>query len=78
MIKWTGTDEQGREVVGLGLEERNLQLLRAGRPIHVKGAQIGIPFDIFIHYAKSKHELTRDLIDAISRYDDNKKRPPRR
>lgn len=56
MLKWMG-EGQGRKIVGLGVEERNLERLRAGDPIHVFGEEMGLPFDIVIYYGKDMEAL---------------------
>jgi hypothetical protein len=56
VIKWRGKGK-GRELIGLGLEEKNLERLRAGDPIHIFGGQMGLPFDILIYYGKDMAAL---------------------
>lgn len=57
MLKWTASAPHGRTIVGLGVEERNLERLRAGDPIHVWGEEMGLPFDIVIYYGKDMDTL---------------------
>jgi hypothetical protein len=56
MLKWTGI-RQGIPIIGLGLEEKNLEKLRQDMPIHIKGADMGIAFDIVIYYGKGLEDL---------------------
>lgn len=65
MIKWTGTQPGGRLLVGLGVEEKNLEELRQGKPIHILSEEMGLPFDIVIYYGKDMDaliEMTRGSI----------------
>lgn len=59
MIKWTGTQPNGRLLVGLGVEEKNLEKLRQGDPIHIFGEEISLPFDIVIYYGNDMNALMR-------------------
>jgi hypothetical protein len=56
MLKWTGL-RQGVPIIGLGLEEENLKRLREDMPIHIKGKDMGIAFDIVIYYGKGLEDL---------------------
>ena len=56
MLKWTGL-RQGIPIIGLGLEEKNLEKLRENMPIHIKGKDMGIAFDIVIYYGKGLEDL---------------------
>lgn len=56
MLRWVGTREN-RQIIGLGLEEKNLEKLRQDQPILVKGESIGMPFDILIYYGKDMDTL---------------------
>jgi hypothetical protein len=56
MLKWTGL-RQGIPLIGLGLEEKNIEKLRENMPIHIKGEDMGIVFDIIIYYGKGLEDL---------------------
>lgn len=56
MLKWTG-ESHGRKIIGLGVEEKNLERLRAGDPIYIFGEEMGLPFDIAIYYGKDMNTL---------------------
>ena len=43
MIKFTGSGADGRVFLGLGLSHKNLERLKAGRPIRVKLSEVGLP-----------------------------------
>ena len=50
------------KLVGLGLSEMNLQKLREGRPILIRGPTVGLPeIDIAIHYGATEHALYQEL-----------------
>lgn len=65
MIKGLGTF-YGRPTLTLGIEERNLERLRAGEPIHILKEQMpGLPLDILIFYGKDDRELREIIAPAI-------------
>jgi len=58
MIKMTGVNEvTGQTMVGLGLSEGNLGRLREGKPIHIFGAEMGLPVDIVIFWGETEEKL---------------------
>lgn len=70
MIKGLGTF-YGRTTLTLGIEERNLERLRAGDPIHILKEQMpgaGLQFDILIFYGKDDRELREIIAPAISEH----------
>jgi hypothetical protein len=48
-------------LVGFGLAEGNLKLLREGRPIHIKGAQLGCADDFLIVYGQSERDIVEQM-----------------
>lgn len=66
MIKWKGR-RGNREVVGFGLEERNLKKLRADEPIYVMGEEMGLPFDVLIYYGKDMATLVKMSRSGITK-----------
>ena len=60
MIKWRGS-VGGREILGLMLEEKNLQCLREMKPIHIHKEEMGIPFDIIIDYSNNLVETMKTM-----------------
>ncbi len=48
-------------LLGFGLSEGNLRLLREGRPIHIHGAQLGCADDFLIVYGATE----RDIVDQM-------------
>lgn len=65
MIKFRASGD-GREVVGLGLTARNIELLKQGKPILVKLSALGIEtnIEITIIYGEDEKSLYRDLRKA--------------
>ena len=62
MIKFNATNQKtGRTLFGFGLVERNLDLLKAGKPISIDGTQHDIPIDIFIFYGKDEEAILEEL-----------------
>lgn len=60
MIKFTGTGPKGR-MLFLGLSDKNLQLLREGRPIKVIGAEVGVDHDVVIFHGRTEQEMVDSL-----------------
>lgn len=80
MIKMTGTIDD-REVLVLGLSEMNLQKLREGKPIHIFGAETGIPVDIVIFWGETEDKLAetvKPLIDPETRVTDHRTNRPKK
>jgi hypothetical protein len=48
-------------LVLIGLEERNLEKLREGKPYHRHGAEVGLPFDIVIFYGKTEDDIVSTM-----------------
>lgn len=67
MIKATGGSEDGRKFILLGLSEMNLGKLREGKPIHIYGAELGIPQDIIIFWGPTEDALAADLSQHFGR-----------
>ena len=62
MIKYKGL-RNGRPFVGVAISAGNVQRLTEGKPIVVKGAEIGIDFDILIHYGETEAAILKELSD---------------
>jgi hypothetical protein len=61
MIKFTGSSDDGRVLVGLGLSEGNLQMMRKGNPIHIFGAEMNSPVDIIIFWGATDQALAEAM-----------------
>lgn len=62
MIKAKMSDKAGRQVVFLGLAFENLDRLREGQPIIVRGdGEMDLPFDIVIHADKDEAAILTEL-----------------
>jgi formylmethanofuran dehydrogenase subunit A len=58
MIKLKGTHpKSGRDVIVLGIEERNVERLKQGHPIHIHCDELGFKIDIVIHYEETMEKL---------------------
>lgn len=60
MIKFVATRKDGGgKLVGLGIEEGNVERLREGKPIHLDLRDMGIeqPIEILIFYGKTFKDL---------------------
>ena len=65
MVKMVGTQENGTQVVMLGLSWANLDRLRADGLkgfMNIRGVDIGVPVDIIITAAETEHEIADLLI----------------
>jgi hypothetical protein len=61
MIKFV-SEGKDRKVIGFGLTERNLELLKEGKPILVDLAGLGVPsVQITIFYGKDEKTIYQDL-----------------
>jgi len=61
MIKASLKTDKGRPVVLLGLSERNLELLRKGKPILVDLLPFGMDGQVILTYGKTEDDITREL-----------------
>jgi hypothetical protein len=63
MIKFKGTDGHGGTVLGLGLSRINVALLTEGKPIVVKGADVGLPelSEVLIFFGETERDLMAEL-----------------
>jgi hypothetical protein len=62
MVKFTAKGDNGRTVLGFGVNEENVQRLKADEPIKVrlddpKGINLGLPIDIMIFYGETQEAL---------------------
>jgi hypothetical protein len=48
-----------------GLSARNLQLLRAGKPIKVELEELGLTGSVVIFYGETEEAMRADLIDMV-------------
>lgn len=65
MIKFRATGN-GRELIGFGLTKKNVEKLKAGRPVVVRLRDLGIPHDIDItlFYGEDERALYTLLDEA--------------
>jgi hypothetical protein len=64
MIKFKAASSSGREILGFGLTEQNIQQLKKGNPVFVMGPEMGLPFDVTIIYGKDEQTMAADLRKA--------------
>jgi hypothetical protein len=64
MIRWVTRQENGRQLVTLGITEHNVRKLKAREPLYSKGEEIGMPFDIVIVYGRDQEQILRELQEA--------------
>jgi hypothetical protein len=49
-------------LIGFGLSEGNLRMLREGRPIHIEGAHVGTePIDFIIMYGATERDIFEQM-----------------
>lgn len=62
MMKFRAKQAGGRAIIGLGLEQANMERLTKGEPILFAGEQVGLPgIDITIFYGKDKEAMAAGL-----------------
>lgn len=47
----------GKDVIGLGLSDGNIDLLRNDQPIIIDGSQMDLPHDILIFWGKTEKDM---------------------
>ena len=52
-------------LIFVGLEEKNLEKLRAGQPFHHHMQEIGSPFELVIFYGKTYDDLVKAMQDGV-------------
>jgi hypothetical protein len=62
-----GVTKSGRSLLFLGIEDVNIERLRAGKPIKIDGTEIGIECDILIFHGTT----SADLIDILRSFGAN-------
>jgi hypothetical protein len=67
MIKATGTIGD-RKVLILGVTDGNLTQLKAGKPIHIFGAEIGIDTDVIIFHGRNEALLAKIFAPMVDKY----------
>jgi hypothetical protein len=62
MIKFKGASKDGRALLGVGLSEKNIEMLKLGRHIYFFGEEAGFPgMDIFIMYGQTEDDIAKEL-----------------
>lgn len=67
MVLGMGRDEQGRPLLVVGLEEGNIERLKAGQPILRNLAELGIPHlgSVLIVWGQTTADIERDLAPGM-------------
>ncbi len=67
MIKFVIGSENGVKTIGLGVTSENIELLKSGKPILVKGTDIGFSeLEILVLYGKNEEEIGKILEPYIT------------
>jgi hypothetical protein len=63
MIKFSAKSESGgKDLIGIGLSEANIQRLKGGSPIIFEGTEVGLPGHSFLIYVgPTEKEMYHDL-----------------
>ena len=64
MIKFKAGRKGGRDLVGFGLTETNIDELKAGHPIYIMADEMALPFDVTIFYGKNEAEMAKKMMEA--------------
>lgn len=66
MLKFVLSNNEGRRLIGLGLEEGNVTRLRSGQPIVFLGEDVELPgFDFVIFLGEDQAELRRQVQEVF-------------
>lgn len=61
MIKFVG-EKDGKQLIGLGISRGNVSRLEKGKPILVKGEEMGFPdIEILIFFKETDEELAKSM-----------------
>jgi hypothetical protein len=58
------TQVKGKTLIGFGLSFHNIALLQQGRPIHVRGVELGVDYDFVIFAGETEEAMQTELRDA--------------
>ncbi len=61
MLKAKATLGDGSSLIIFGLSDRNLELLREGRPIQFDGQKLGINGQVVILYGRTEADIVKDI-----------------
>jgi len=65
MIKFAGKKEDGKDLIGIGLSELNMNRLLEGKPIVIKGEEINFPdLEILIMGGANEAVIYKQLEDS--------------
>ncbi len=59
MLRFSATDPDGKLIVGMGITAANVERLRNGEPILVRGETVNSPVDFFLFYGETLEELNK-------------------
>ena len=66
MIRFRATTGDGRTIIGLGLSDRNIELLRKDKVIEIKGETVDLQgLEIMIFWGRTEYEMTEALARHI-------------
>lgn len=76
MIKFSSLTDHGL-LIGLGISDKNVELLKAGKPIKVNLMELGVtePIEIMIFHGETEEKMAKTLLDtfevgAVYRFND--------
>lgn len=67
MIKFKVTGERGEIHLGFGITERNVELLKQGKPISIDLNEMGINASVMIMYGETEADLLKTLKPFIGK-----------
>ena len=66
MMRFRALAGNGRTIIGLGLSDRNLELLRKDQTIIIQGETVDLPdVEIIIFWGRTEYEMTEALARHI-------------
>ena len=61
MIKAVMQNNEGKNILLLGLSRDNLSRLKQGKPIHINGSELGFDNDVIVVYGETEELIYQDL-----------------
>jgi hypothetical protein len=65
MIRFSGSSNRGRAIIGIGISEGNVQRLKEGKPIHIHADDMGFAGEIVIFYGETEDLLAKQLRETM-------------
>jgi hypothetical protein len=64
MIYAIATGKDGRKILLLGVDDRNIERLTSGKPLHADGGLVGLPIDVVLLHGKTYQDVIEQIRKA--------------